>query len=164
MSVMNPTRTTLRWSTIIACAAFLLLISHSCNNSSQEQENSTHVNVVLDSTWYVMNPMDIEFDSMELSMIDSGLAELITDYRLIRAYQLPNSTPPALQFNPIPLWFQDSRSHPKNIMGDSNRCKQALPGSRPGLHVHTPTGFTVTVRRNLLPGTHPTIPEPSEKV
>ncbi len=106
MSVMNPTRTTLRWSAIFACTAFLLMISHSCNNSSQEEENSTHVNVVFDSTWYVMNPMDIEFDSMELSMIDSGLAELMTDYRKIRAYQLPNSTPPALQFNPIPYGFR----------------------------------------------------------
>ena len=83
-----------------------MLITHTCNNSAGDEENSSHVNVVMDSTWYVMNPMDITFDSVELSMIDSGLADLISNYRDIRDYKLPNSTPPALQFNPLPYGFR----------------------------------------------------------
>ncbi len=62
--------------------------------------------VVIDSTYYAMNPMDLRFDSAEQAMIDSGMAELIDAYRAIRAYDLPNSTPPALQFNPLPNGFQ----------------------------------------------------------
>lgn len=68
---------------------------------------------MVDSAWYVMNPMDIEFDSMEQAMIDSGLADLMMDYRDIRAYHLPNSTPPALQFNPIPYGFSIPGPTPK---------------------------------------------------
>ncbi len=147
MSVMNPTRTTLRWSAINICTAFSLLISHSCNNSSQEQENSTHVNVVFDSTWYVMNPMDIEFDSMELSMIDSGLAELMTDYRKIRAYQFPNSTPPALQFNPIPYGFRIPDPTPKISWEIPTGVTRPSPGKRtwPSCPFPKP-GFTFTIR------------------
>ncbi len=33
--------------------------------------------VIVDSAWYIMNPLDIEFDSIEQLMIDSDLAELI---------------------------------------------------------------------------------------
>ena len=57
--------------------------------------------------------MDLEFDSMELAMIDSGMAELIDAYREIRAYALPNSTPPALQFNPLPYGFRIPEPTPK---------------------------------------------------
>ena len=103
---MSRTKTTLQWSAVAAGAALLMLITHTCKNPSGEEENSSHVNVIMDSTWYVMNPMDITFDSVELSMIDSGLADLISDYRDIRDYKLPNSTPPALQFNPLPYGFR----------------------------------------------------------
>ena len=69
--------------------------------------------MVIDSAWYVNNPIGIEFDSMEQSMIDSGLIDLLMDYREIRAYGLPNSTPPALQFNPIPSGFNIPKPTPK---------------------------------------------------
>lgn len=60
----------------------------------------------IDSTYYAMNPMDLQFDPTEQAMIDSSLAELIDAYRAIRAYPLPNSTPPAIQFNPLPRDFR----------------------------------------------------------
>jgi len=62
-----------------------------------------------------MNPMDIEFDSMELAMIDSGMADLIMDYREIREYHLANSTPPAIQFNPLPYGFSIPEPTPKIV-------------------------------------------------
>jgi len=84
----------------------LLIISliYSCS-SNKEKTQSESIKVELDSTWHVMNPMDLEFDTNEQAMIDSGMANMISDYRSIREYGLPNSTPPALQFNPLPMGF-----------------------------------------------------------
>lgn len=62
--------------------------------------------MVIDSTYYAMNPMDLDFDSVEMVMIDSGMAELVESYRNLRAYPLPNTTAPALLFNPLPDGFQ----------------------------------------------------------
>jgi hypothetical protein len=100
----------------VAGWAISLLVSYSCNprqGKEDQQEDETYVKVVIDSTYYAMNPMDLQFDSLELVMIDSGMAELISDYRSIRAYNLPNSTPPALQFNPLPYGFIVPQPTPK---------------------------------------------------
>ncbi len=103
---MNPYPTALKRSVRGLFTAFLLLSIYACNQSPSDKGNSSEREVIVDSAWYVMNPMDIEFDSMEQAMIDSGLADLMMDYRDIRAYHLPNSTPPALQFNPLPYGFR----------------------------------------------------------
>ena len=84
----------------------LMLALISCRQTASEDNESPFARVVLDSTWHLMNPMDLEFDSMELAMIDSGMASMVADYRAIRAYSLPNSTPPAMQFNPLPSGFR----------------------------------------------------------
>lgn len=112
-SAMSLTQTTLQWVAITALAAFLLLISFSCTPGKKDQEDASSVIVVVDSTWHVNNPMDLEFDSIEQAMIDSGLVELMMDYRQIRAYDLPNSTPPAFQFNPLPYGFNIPDPTPK---------------------------------------------------
>ena len=75
--------------------------------------------VVIDSTYHAMNPMDLQFDSVEQAMIDSGMADLVDAYREIRAYGLPNSTPPAIQFNPLPYGFQ--------IPGPTERIEWDIP-------------------------------------
>jgi Asp-tRNA(Asn)/Glu-tRNA(Gln) amidotransferase A subunit family amidase len=62
--------------------------------------------VEIDSVYHAMNPMNLDFDAEELAMIDSGMADLIDSYQQIRAYSLPNTTPPALQFNPLPYGFE----------------------------------------------------------
>ena len=62
--------------------------------------------MVVDSSYFANNPMDLHFDSAEQAMIDSGMTDLVDSYRQIREYGLPNSTPPALQFNPLPYGFQ----------------------------------------------------------
>jgi len=74
-------------------------------DDKQEKSTGAHVDVEIDSSYYAMNPMDLEFDSLEMVMIDSGMADFIHAYRQIRAYELPNSTPPSLQFNPLPRDF-----------------------------------------------------------
>ena len=93
----------------ISLATFLVLFSmmpRSCENKQKEEGEGIHVRVVLDSAWHAMNPMDLAFDSLEQAMIDSGMADLVEDYRNIRAYGLDNSTPPVLQFNPLPEGFK----------------------------------------------------------
>jgi Asp-tRNA(Asn)/Glu-tRNA(Gln) amidotransferase A subunit family amidase len=74
----------------------------------------------MDSTYYAMNPMDLQFDSVEQVMIDSGLAELMDSYRQIRAFDLPNSTSPAIQFNPLPYGFK--------VPGPTPRMNWEIPG------------------------------------
>ena len=81
-----------------------LILSFSCNREKKES-GEPFVRVEIDSSYYTMNPMDLEFDSMEMVMIDSGMAEFIDAYRKIRAYELPNATPPAIGFNPLPRDF-----------------------------------------------------------
>lgn len=110
---MRTTLFTRKGLTAVLGYLFLLLLSFSCKQADTEQEGATYVNVELDSTWYAMNPMDISFDSVEMGMIDSGMADLIQDYRAIRAYELPNSTPPAIQFNPLPYGFRIPEPTPK---------------------------------------------------
>ena len=91
----------------------LMGILCSCNNKEQVPEDDQYVHVEIDSTYFAMNPMDLEFDSMEQAMIDSGMADLLDAYRQIRAYDLPNSTPPAVQFNPLPYGFRIPEPTPK---------------------------------------------------
>jgi len=80
------------------------IVLSSCRDRTEEGTEG-NVTVVIDSTYYAMNPMDLQFDSLEQVMIDSGLVELIDVYRAIRSYPLPNSAPPAIQYNPLPAGF-----------------------------------------------------------
>ena len=82
-----------------------VLITTSCQNKRGETGEEPVYTVKIDSTYYAMNPMDLLFDSTEQAMIDSSLSGMIEAYRAIRAYPLPNSTPPAIQFNPLPYGF-----------------------------------------------------------
>jgi Asp-tRNA(Asn)/Glu-tRNA(Gln) amidotransferase A subunit family amidase len=90
----------------LASAALILAALLVACKDRKEAGDKPHVNVVIDSTYYAMNPMDLKFDSLEMVMIDSGMADLIESYRQIRAYNLQNSTPPAVQFNPLPYGFR----------------------------------------------------------
>lgn len=92
---------------------FVVLYSTSCQNSAKETTEDPGIMVEIDSTYHAMNPMDLQFDTTEQVMIDSGMAELLDAYREIRAYGLPNSTPPAIQFNPLPYGFQVPEPTPK---------------------------------------------------
>jgi Asp-tRNA(Asn)/Glu-tRNA(Gln) amidotransferase A subunit family amidase len=94
--------------------AFLLIaMVTSCQSGGKEAGEHPDVVVEIDSTYYAMNPMDLQFDSAEQAMIDSSLSEMVDAYRAIRAYPLPNSTPPAIQFNPLPRDFQIPAPTPK---------------------------------------------------
>ena len=54
----------------------MVILFSGCNNDKEETGEAPGVNVVIDSTFYAMNPMDLDFDSLELVMIDSGMADL----------------------------------------------------------------------------------------
>jgi Asp-tRNA(Asn)/Glu-tRNA(Gln) amidotransferase A subunit family amidase len=97
-----------------SCVFFAIIsLNISCGNREETGQDETNIPVTIDSSYHAMNPMDLDFDSLELVMIDSGMAELVDAYRAIRAYGLPNSTPPAIQFNPLPYGFQIPGPTPK---------------------------------------------------
>jgi Asp-tRNA(Asn)/Glu-tRNA(Gln) amidotransferase A subunit family amidase len=82
-----------------------VMLNGSCGRDQKDAPAESGVKVVLDSTYHAMNPMDLQFDSVEQVMIDSGLADLMDAYRAIRNYGLSNSTPPVLEFDPLPEGF-----------------------------------------------------------
>ena len=103
---MPSVRLTSRRIQLSTAVILMVFLVSGCINKKQETDEEPQVNVLIDSTYHAMNPMDLEFDSLELVMIDSGMADLMVAYREIRAYTLPNTTPPALQFNPLPYGFR----------------------------------------------------------
>ena len=90
-----------------------LVLAFACNREQKEKEPEGGGVVEVDSTYFAMNPMDLEFDSKEMVMIDSGMADYIDAYRAIRAYGLPNSTPPALEFDPLPHGYTPPAPTPR---------------------------------------------------
>ena len=112
---MPSLRLTFRGIRSLFPGIFFLLLALSCQNKSTESGDDPRIRVEIDSIYYAKNPMDLHFDSLEQVMIDSGMADLIEAYREIRAYPLPNSTPPALQFNPLPYGFQIPDPTPKML-------------------------------------------------
>ncbi len=102
---MTSLRLTHRGIRMFLLSFFVVLYAISCKTNTSESEDDAGVIVEIDSSYHAMNPMDLVFDSVEQTMIDSGMADLMDAYRAIRAYGLPNSTPPAIQFNPLPYGF-----------------------------------------------------------
>ncbi|MEA3477108.1 MAG: amidase [Bacteroidota bacterium] len=110
---MPNLRLTFRGIPLLFLSIFTILFAISCQSSTTGAGEDAEVMAEIDSTYYAMNPMDLYFDSIEQIMIDSGMAELMDAYRAIRAYGLPNSTPPAIQFNPLPYGYQIPAPTPK---------------------------------------------------
>lgn len=82
-------------------ALLMFLLMNSCGQP--EQETSTRLRV--DSTYFAMNPMDIDFDTYEMEMISDAMGEYIESYRQYREVHIPNSVMPALHFDPLPRGF-----------------------------------------------------------
>jgi Asp-tRNA(Asn)/Glu-tRNA(Gln) amidotransferase A subunit family amidase len=61
---------------------------------------------MVDSTYFAMNPMDIDFDTSEMKMISKALGEYIESYREYRKIHIPNSVMPAVRFDPLPKGFK----------------------------------------------------------
>ncbi|MFO7934439.1 MAG: amidase, partial [Bacteroidales bacterium] len=97
----------------LAIVLSVAVVFFSCVRKKEESAE-TNVQVEIDSTYYTLNPMDLEFDSLEMVMIDSGMTDYIDAYRKIRAYELPNTTPPAIEFNPLPRGFKIPGPAPEN--------------------------------------------------
>jgi hypothetical protein len=61
---MRISRFTRNSTLLVAGWAISLLVSYSCNprqGKEDQQEDETYVKVVIDSTYYAMNPMDLQF-------------------------------------------------------------------------------------------------------
>jgi len=103
---MHSARLIPRWILQLILVLPLILLTSSCGNKQAKEAEDTQVPVAIDSAYYAKNPMDLQFDSVEQAMIDSGMTDLVDAYSQIRQYNLPNSTPPSIQFNPLPYGFQ----------------------------------------------------------
>lgn len=123
---MRSLELTSREIQLVAGVISMLFIFVGCSNKSKESGEESQVKVVIDSTYYANNPMDLEFDAVEQMMIDSGMANLMGAYREIRNYNIPNSTPPAIQFNPLPYGF--------NIPDPTPKIQWDIPG-----HINKPS-------------------------
>ena len=62
----------------------VILYASSCQNKKGDTGEDPGVRVEIDSIYHAMNPMDLDFDSLELVMIDSGMADLMDAYRAYR--------------------------------------------------------------------------------
>ena len=133
---MTSLRLTHRGIRLFLLAFFVVLYATSCQNNAKETGEDPGIMVEIDSTYYAMNPMDLQFDSVEQVMIASGMAKLLDAYRGIRAYALPNSTPPAIQFNPLPYGFQLPPPTPKIAWEIPKGISRPNWEARPGLYVH----------------------------
>ncbi|MEX2370946.1 MAG: amidase [Bacteroidales bacterium] len=90
-------------STLCKSGLFLLFtLSFSCKSDPPEAS----VNIEVDSVYFAMNPMDIDFDSSELKLIMKSVGEQVESYRAYREIPLPNQVMPALHFNPLPVGFK----------------------------------------------------------
>ena len=98
----------------VAIVLSVAIVFLSCDRKKEETAEPD-VQVKIDSIYDAMNPMDLIFDSLEMTMIDSGMADYINAYRRIRAYELPNTTPPAIGFNPLPRGFRIPGPTEKNF-------------------------------------------------
>ncbi|MCF8225453.1 MAG: amidase [Bacteroidales bacterium] len=111
------------------CFLLLPFILTGCNGSEQE----TNVEIRIDSVYFAMNPMDIEFDTAEMTMIGKSLGEYVESYREYRKINLPNHIAPALQFNPLPKGFRIPEENgpvnwpiPENISKPGNKYDLAF--------------------------------------
>lgn len=84
----------------------IFLISLSIIGCKSEEQSETDVSYKIDSTYYAMNPMDLDFDENEMVMIEEAMGEYMESYHSYREVALPNSVVPALHFNPLPLGFE----------------------------------------------------------
>jgi Asp-tRNA(Asn)/Glu-tRNA(Gln) amidotransferase A subunit family amidase len=100
---MNMSAEISRTSILPIAFVFAVGMLHSCGG--ENESDHSRVGLKVDSVYYAKNPMDITFDSLEMVMIDSGMAGLIEAYRTIREYPLPNETPPAIRFDPLPAGY-----------------------------------------------------------
>jgi hypothetical protein len=57
-----------------------VLILHSCNDKQAE----TNIQISVDSSYFAMNPMDISFDTAEMTMIHAAMGEYIEAFREYR--------------------------------------------------------------------------------
>lgn len=82
-----------------------LVLSLSLFTGCKSGDSGPDVTYTVDSTYFAMNPMDIDFDASEMKMIGKALGEYIESYRQYREIHIPNSVMPALRFDPLPKGF-----------------------------------------------------------
>jgi len=88
---------------ILLSAVIILPVCFSgCKQSTSEPTTELRV----DSVYYAMNPMDLDFDDDEMEMIGNALGEYMESYRQYREIEIPNSVMPALHFDPLPKGFE----------------------------------------------------------
>lgn len=83
----------------------LLALTSVLFTSCKSGDSGPDITYKVDSTYFAMNPMDIDFDSFEMEMIGRALGEYVESYRQYREIHIPNNVMPALRFDPLPKGF-----------------------------------------------------------
>ncbi len=94
------------FSTLRITALLLVAITLSIFACKPDTTKEPTVEYNVDSSYFAMNPMDIDFDEKEMEMIKESLGEYMEAYHAYREVALPNNVVPALHFNPLPMGFE----------------------------------------------------------
>lgn len=94
--------------TILGMVIFLV----ACQSSSDEQSNEDIKPTAEIEKWF-----DLSFDTAERDSLLNDLQENLEGYQALHGHSLPNSIPPSLQFNPIPVGFTWNTENETSVYG-----------------------------------------------
>ncbi len=103
-----------RINSLFLCSMLFLFI-----NSLSAQNNEISKSVIKDAEKVI----GLEFTNTEIDSMQDGLNVALKNYKEIRKIKLPNSIPPAFNFNPIPVGFKLNVSGSKFKVSDYSNTK-----------------------------------------
>ena len=91
---------------------------------------------------------DLSFDEQERQLMESGLNDNLKAYRELHAYTIPNSVPPALQFNQLPVGFSPKQDQAPIDWGLSENV--VVPEDREELAFYSVADLSVLIRQRKI--------------
>jgi Asp-tRNA(Asn)/Glu-tRNA(Gln) amidotransferase A subunit family amidase len=101
-------------------ALFLLGFGFYAGLSLQEQEP---VPILAADIQAAANAIGLEFTQAEIDSMLEGVTRNRENYRRLREFDLPNSVPPALNFNPVPVGFEFEKSKKPIVLSPPNNLE-----------------------------------------
>ncbi len=87
---------------------------------------------------------DISFDETERKLMKNGLENNLKAYKALHSYSIPNSIPPAIQFNQIPAGFKLNAE--QNEINWGLKTEVAVPENLEELAFYTVANLSVLIR------------------
>jgi Asp-tRNA(Asn)/Glu-tRNA(Gln) amidotransferase A subunit family amidase len=91
---------------LIRGGVFVLAIASSLASTSFGQQEKKSNPVTVEMVGQAQKIMGLDFSEAKRDSMLENLAEQLESYQKIRMFPLPNSVPPAILFNPIPVGFE----------------------------------------------------------